>query len=177
MAWSTPLTAVANAALTAAQWNASVRDNFAQTAPAKATTSGRIFVATGVNTIAERSILQAAVDTSETTTSTTFVDLSTVGATVTLTTGTKALVWINAQITNTATVSSYVAYAVTGASTLSPSDTIALIYDPPVAGGSVRAGFCDLRALTSGSNTFTMQYRVNSGTGTFWKRRIQVMGL
>ena len=56
MAWTTPLTAVSNTALTAAQWNASVRDNLLMTAPALATTTGRHFVSTGANTIAERAI-------------------------------------------------------------------------------------------------------------------------
>ena len=69
MVWSTPLTAVANTPLTAAQWNASVRDNFNETAPAKATVGGRIFASTGPNTIAEREVLADVVETAETTTS------------------------------------------------------------------------------------------------------------
>lgn len=178
MAWSTPLTAAANAPLTATQWNASVRDNLLETAPAKASTAGRIIVTTGANTIAERVITQATVDTVETSASTAYTDLGTNGPAVTLTTGTRSLVLINAQIANTITASSYAAFDVTGASSLSPTDLKAVIFDPPTAGGSIRGAMCDLRTnLTSGSNTFTMRYRVNGGTGTFWKRSIIVMGL
>jgi len=39
MAWFTPLAGVSTATLTAAQWNASVRDNLLETAPAKATSA------------------------------------------------------------------------------------------------------------------------------------------
>ena len=54
MAWSAPMTAVANTVFTAAQFNQHVRDNLNETAPAKATASGGYFVATGVNAIAQR---------------------------------------------------------------------------------------------------------------------------
>src|SRR5690242_20536503 len=99
MAWSSPLTAVTNAALTAAQWNASVRDNLLETAPAKATTPASFFAATGANTIAERIPAQTVTPASETTTSTSYTNLTTTGPTVALTTGTKAFVFIGAQLT------------------------------------------------------------------------------
>ena len=54
MAWTAPMTAVANAVFTAAQFNTHVRDNLLETAPAKATTTGGYFVATGTNTIVQR---------------------------------------------------------------------------------------------------------------------------
>lgn len=178
MAWSTPLTAVANAALTAAQWNASVRDNLLETAPAKATTAGRIIVTTGVNTIAERAVLEAYVSASETTVSTTYADLTTTGPAVTLTTGTRALVWMNCQISNSGASGSYASHAITGATASAAVDSTAIIADQPTGGGLPRYGTCDLRTgLTAGVNTFTMQYRVTAGTGTFQKRRIVVMGL
>lgn len=177
MPWSTPLTAVANAALTASQWNASVRDNLLATAVAKATTPGSIFVATGVNSIEERRIVQTAVESSESTTSTTYADLATAGPTLTVTTGTRALVWLNVHLTNTGTSSTFVSYRVDGATTVEPSDNFSVAYDPPYAGGSLRAGICDLRVLTAGVNTFKLQYRVNSNSGSFFRRRLQIMGL
>src|SRR3712207_4741779 len=98
MAWATPLTAVSNAILSAAQWNASVRDNLNETGPAKATTAGRILVTTGANGIAERAVSSATVSTSQTTTSTSYTDLATVGAAVAVTTGTQALALWNVQM-------------------------------------------------------------------------------
>ena len=179
MAWNTPATAAPNSVLTAAMWNASVRDNLLETAPAKAQVAGRIIVTNGVNSVAERAISQGVVEASESTTSATYVDLTTTGPVVTVTTGGRALVWINTQLTNSSTVSSFASYSVTtaGVSTFDPADFSALIYDPPYAGGSIRAGMCDFRGVTAGSSTFTMKYRVTSNTGTFWRRRMHVMAL
>lgn len=56
MAWSAPITAVTNATLSAAQWNASVRDNLNETAPAKATVANRVIVTNGANTVREQSV-------------------------------------------------------------------------------------------------------------------------
>lgn len=177
MTWTAPLTAVANTALSAAQWNASVRDNFAETAPGKATTAGYHFVSTGTNAIAERAILGAVVDTSQTTASTTYTDLATIGPTVTITTGTQALVWISCQVGQTTANQTCTTYIVTGATTVTASDNVAIVSDT-AAGTSSRFGVCNLQALTAGSNVFTMQYRVlTAGTGTFLRRRIQVMAL
>lgn len=101
MAWSTPLTAVANASLTAAQWNASVRDNLLETAPAKATTATGYFVATGTNAIAQRVPLSSAIATDQSTTSTGgYANLTTSGPAVTVTTGVAALVCFGAWMTN-----------------------------------------------------------------------------
>lgn len=176
MAWSTPLTAVTNAVLTAAQWNASVRDNLLETAAAKATTASRHFVATGANTLAEREFLFQAIDTSQTTTSTSYVDLATPGPTVTLTTGPKALVLINARVSNSGTGASVASYGISGSTTSSPANSLS-IWHSSVAAAVSRQGVADLRGVTSGSNTFYMQYVVSSGTGTFDYRRIQVMAL
>jgi hypothetical protein len=178
MAWGTPLTAVANSPLNAAQWNSSVRDNLNETAAAKATTAGSHFAGTGVNTLAERLILDAIVDTSETTTSTSFVGLATAGPVVTITTGVKALVWINVSVANSSAGSGSIAsFAVSGATTIASSDARAAYSDSPVANNSMRMGICSLPTLTAGSNIFTAQYRVQAGTGTFLRRHMQVMAL
>jgi hypothetical protein len=177
MAWTTPLTAVANAALTAAQWNLSVRDNLAETAPAKATTAGRIFVATGTNGIAERAISQNIVETQETTTSTAYVDLTTAGPAVTAATGTQALMWLSAYLdSSVSTAHAAAGYAISGATTASAADEKAV----RSVSGLMRASALDyVTGLTAGSNTFTAKYRSSgiTNTATFANRRIGVMAL
>ena len=79
MAWTAPRTAVAGATFSAAQFNANVRDNLNETAPAKATAASQLFVSTGPNAIAARVPSTARVDTAESTSSTSYVDLATPG--------------------------------------------------------------------------------------------------
>ena len=100
MAWTAPMTAVDNTIWTSSQWNTHVRDNLLETMAGKATTAGRWFVSTGANAIAERVITQASVTTSQTTTSASFTDLATTGPAVTVTTGTKAIVFWGAAMSH-----------------------------------------------------------------------------
>jgi hypothetical protein len=181
MAWTAPLTAVANAALTAAQWNASVRDNLLITTPALATTGGQHFVATGPNAVASRTSSAAALATSDTTASSTFGALSaTSGPAVTVTSGPTALVLFGCRANNSsATQAARAGVAVSGASTYAADINYALNN----ASGTIMNlsfGFiwsaANLGALTSGSNTFTMQYRTDgTGTGTFSSRTLSVV--
>lgn len=178
MAWTTPLTAVANATLTASQWNASVRDNLNMTAPALATAAGRFFASTGANAIAERVPSTAETNSSSTTTSTSYADLADLaGPSVTVTTGPTALVAISAVLTNDGTANtSYVSFEVSGATTLSASNFSALRYRPAAAGVNIQMGRARLMTgLTAGSNTFSMRYQVDAGTGTFNARQIAVI--
>lgn len=178
MAWSAPITFVANAILTAAQMNSQVRDNMLETAPAKATTEGRLIVTTGANAVEERALPDDIVETAQTTTSATYTDLATVGPTVTLTTGVRALVFINAEIEiNSTTEIGLASFAVSGATTSAAIDGRSVNYQSPVSGHQMRAATVNTIALTAGSNTFTMQYRTTGGTATFSRRRIQVLGL
>lgn len=179
MAWSSPMTFVANTVLTAAQLNAHLRDNMLETAPAKATTAGRIFVATGANAIAERAILDNAVATSQTTTSTSYTDLATSGPAQTVTTGAQALVIWHSFITNSGSGNvGHVSVAVSGATTTAASDTWALSYESSAASDGIAVATVHLfTSLTPGSNTFTLKYRVTAGTGTFSSRDIVVVGL
>lgn len=180
MAWTAPMTAVANTVFSAAQFNQHVRDNLNETAPAKATAAGSYFVADGVNSIAERAPQSDSVLTSQTTTSTSFTDLATLGPTITANTGPYALVFTHCQVSNSGAGSAYAGVNVSGASSIAPAlnRSINLI---GAAGATLGAGTAVLYAgsiaLTPGSNTFTMQYRVSSGTGTFADRRIIVMPL
>lgn len=175
------MTAVANSIFTAAQFNQYVRDNLNETAPAKAVNAGGYFVATGVNAIAERTAGSDLINASETTASTSFVDLATPGPAVTKTTGTSAFVAVYGLVSiDTAGVSALMSFAVSGATSASASDTRAVSYQPPsvAAARSIRASAVTLLdGLTPGSNTFTAKYRVTGGTGTFNNRRIAVLPL
>jgi hypothetical protein len=76
--------------------------------------------------------------------------------------------------------SAYMSYAVSGASTVAASDTVALsIRNPSVAQTNiVRASAASVVTLTSGSNTFTAKYKVESvSTGTYSDREIFVINL
>lgn len=172
------MTAVANSAFTASQFNTYVRDNLNATAPALATAASQIFVATGVNSIAARTITGDSVNTTETTTSTTFTDLATVGPSVTVTTGPSALVLVSSRLENSAGSSVYASHVISGATTIAADDTNSLSADPG-SGNRVRATSASFRSgdLTAGSNTFKMQYRTDTGTGTFAYRRIVVIPL
>jgi hypothetical protein len=168
MAWTTPLTAVENVAWTSAQWNTHIRDNFAETAPGKATAAGRYMV-----TIVERQCDSATVATSQGTTSTTYVDLTTAGPAVTLTTGTRALVIISSALVNS-TLGSFAtaSWAVSGATTLAANDNYAITMNDSLTMTLTAVKFID--TLTAGSNTFTMKYKASANTATFADRRIAV---
>lgn len=178
MAWTTPMTAVFKAAWTAAQWNTHVRDNLNETMIAKATTAGRWFVATGANAIAEREIDSATLATSQTSTSTSYVDLTTT-VSVSLVTSTQALVFIAAsQSNNGANNATYLSYAVSSATTIAASDTWAVLHDGAPANDQTRySSVHHVTNLTAGTNVFTMKHRVAAGTGAWANREICVMGL
>ena len=176
MAWSTPLTAVSNSALTAAQWNASVRDNLAETAPAKASTAGRFFATSGANTIAERVPSESTVSASATLVSTSYVTI-TGGPVVTVTCGPAALVAYSVILSNDTTGSNtYASYQVSGATSAAANDSWLLGHSVSGAGRILGASRVRLHTgLTAGSNSFTIYYRVSGGTGTFSDRQIQVI--
>lgn len=176
MAWGTPLTAVSNAALTAPQWNASVRDDLLETAPAKATAATQIFVATGANAIAARTIAGDRVDSADSTSTTTYGAIATAGPAVTCTTGIAAVVSFTMQITNSSAGGPTLAYVnITGASTVSLGDAGSITHEPGAANADTTCSRTIYHsAMTPGSSTFTCLYRVISGTGT-WSRRTLVV--
>ncbi len=175
------MTAVANSIFTAAQFNQYVRDNLNETAPAKAVNAGGYFVATGVNAIAERTAGHDLINASETTASTSFVDLTTPGPAVTKTTGTSAFVAVYGLVSiDTAGVSALMSFAVSGATAVTATDTRSVSFQPGsvAAARSLRASAVTLLdGLTPGSNIFTAKYRVTGGVGTFNNRRIAVLPL
>lgn len=169
------MTAAANATLTAAQWNANIRDNLAETEAAKATVATSHFVSTAANAIAQRTTVAATVMPTENTTSTSYVDLNTAGPAVTATTGTEAIVWIASEIdTGADNAIAKASFAVSGATTIAASDDWA-IRSHQYGRTPARKGVAHMVTLTAGANTFTMKYAVGSSFGYFGKREIIVL--
>lgn len=178
MAWTAPMTAISGSVFTAAQFNTFVRDNLNETAPAKATTEGRYFVASGPNGINERAWDTSIINTIETTASTSYTDLTTAGPAVTVTTGTRAFIMVTAQLVcDTSGQTARTTFAVSGATTRAETDTEALSNLRVATGNDHRATVVTgLGGLTPGSNTFTMKYRTSGASiSTFSNRRILVM--
>ncbi|MGY5634230.1 hypothetical protein ACW7N6_38465 [Streptomyces sp. UC1A3] len=177
MAWTAPMTAVAGATFTAAQFNAHVRDNLNETAPAKATAGAQFFVSTGANAIAARQMASASVNTPQNTSSTAYGDLATPGPSVTVTTGSLALVMFSSGIDNTVTNgASEASVQVSGASSVAASVDWCLRRDGVNASNTFRYGTAHMfSGLVPGQNTFTMKYKVGSGIGNFFSREIIVL--
>lgn len=170
------MTAIAGSIFTAAQFNTFVRDNLAETAPAKATTPGSFFATSASNQIAERIPNASVALGADTTTSTSFTDLDGgAGPSLSITTGVACLVIISSALQNNTTFSARMAYDITGASSRTGADNRG-ISTFGVAGGGNNIGVVVLeQGLTPGVNIFTAKYRVAGGTGSFNSRRIQVM--
>lgn len=180
MVWTAPMTAVSGNAFTAVQFNTYVRDNLLETAPAKATTTGSIFVGAGANSIAERVPATSSINVSETTTSGTFVDLATPGPSVSVTTGTSALaIWTVEGTVNTASEAARASVGVSGATTVAASTNWQLRIENEGPGSFFsRAASAHLfTGLNAGSNTFKIQYAASTGgtTATFnWRELIVI---
>lgn len=115
----------------------------------------------------------------QTSSSTSYVDLATVGPSVTLETGDAAEVTIVATIGNSAGAHCYMSFAVSGATTLAASDLRAF-FGPVGNIVTLASRFTAtymVTGLTAGDNTFTAKYRVGTGTGTWENRTIFVRPL
>ena len=180
MVWTAPMTATAGA-FTAANFNLHIRDNLNVQSPALATVIGSHFVSTAANTLVKRKNASAYVATSNTmTASGSYADLAIPGPTYTVTTGTKAIVGISAFTGNSAagvTNRQWMSIAVSGATTTAASDTWALMMTQNAASNYQCASVWTLMTLNAGANTFTAQYRVSAGTGTFYSRGLVVIPL
>jgi hypothetical protein len=147
--------------------------------------------ASGALTIAAASPMSAsssgsAIETIESTISASYVDLATAGPSVTLTTNTSVICFINTIVAPTISAgNAYICVAVTGSTVVTASD------NPGAYGGGHTTVTTPLATvtynmstallftgLTPGSNTFTMKYR-SSGDATqqFAQRRIFVQTL
>ncbi len=179
MAWTVPMTWVANNALTAAQLNTHLRDNLLECTTAKATQASQIFVGQSRYRIAARTPTVASVSTAETCTTGDWVDLATPGPSVTVVTGTKALIWYSALMSNTGTASgNNITFEISGDTEREPQYSTSIRFDGITAGDPMSySGFDMLTTLTPGTNTFTLKYRRGSGTATFSTRQIAVWPL
>ena len=126
----------------------------------------------------------ATVSTAETTTSSSYTDLSTSGPAVTVLTGTVALVTISANTvttTGTGVDLSAMGFAVSGATTLAAADARAgtVSCDAGAGNGEVITKQVYVTGLTAGNNTFTAKYKRQSGSETlqFSDRVISVQPL
>lgn len=175
MAWTAPMTAIAGAVFTAAQFNTFLRDNLNECPAAKAATPGAHFAVSATNQVAERVVTEATVTTSGSTTATTYGVLDTgSGPAVTVTTGNSALVWVTCDLScGTAGQTARATFNVSGSTTIAESDSLAVRNTTNAAlSGSVPSKV----ALTPGSNTFTVTYRTSgASTSTFVNRRILVI--
>jgi hypothetical protein len=120
----------------------------------------------------------AAVATSQTTTSTSFTDLATVGPAVTVTIGANglAIVEFTTYLGNSGANETRMSFAASGANTIAAeTETRGLVNG--AAAGNCYAFSILLTGLTPGSTTFTAKYAVSGGTGTFRNRRISVIPL
>jgi hypothetical protein len=178
MAWTAPATFSDGSILTAAQLNA-MRDNFNETAPAKATAAGGYIVSNGVNSVVQRDPNSNTFNTATTSTSTSYVDLTGTGpAAGPVVSGTRVIVWFTAQMNNnTVNTETICSVAVSGTTTIAADDNYCIDVQQPTTG----TAFIDITAcravrltVTAGSNTYTMNYRVTAGTGS-WRRRSLVV--
>ena len=160
--------------------NTHVRDNLRETAPFLATAGSQLFVSTAANTLTARSFAGNGITTQQTTASTSFTDLASTGPTVTVTTGTNAIVIVNCEMSNaTAGQEALADFAITGASARSASSATAITAVSSAADERYRIGVTQLftTGVSAGSNTFQMKYRVTGGTGTFLNRRLVILPL
>lgn len=175
MTWTAPPTFVSGNVLTAAQLGILAAD-LLETAAAKATGAGQWFVATGTNTLAARNVASNNVTGGDQgTTSLSFVDLTTIGPTVTVTTGTTVIVVLSAQLFND-TLNGYAECGV-NINNLGVSSGLTLRTLTSFANARQSASHVSYRSgLTAGSNTFKMQYRAqNTGQANFNSRELTVL--
>lgn len=120
------------------------------------------------------------ISTEQSTSSTSYTDLATTGPTVTLTTGTSAIVVFGAIYRDNDNLGNdgFMSVAVSGASSVSASDTWS-------AFGNQGLNLCHIvnaykfTGLTAGSNTFTTKYKKSGGTSSagFYNRFLLVIAI
>ena len=152
-----------------------------------AATGSSTFVPTGIRTIYNGSVwvcvtqVGAFSSGTGTTTSTSFTATLSGGGTnasATLVTGTTALVHLRGMVENSGTGAAIITVAVSGAGTIAGSEENAIyIAAHTAAQQHVFGTTMIMGGLTAGTNTFTIQYRVTSGTGNFYARGITVQGI
>ena len=100
---------------------------------------------------------------------------------VTLVTGTTAIVTVSALMSNSLSGNGVgVAVAISGAGTVAAGAGSEAYYVTPIAGEAYMhqmTATVVLTGLTAGTNTFTINYRATGGTGYYEERRVMVAGL
>jgi hypothetical protein len=115
-------------------------------------------------------IASAEVLTDQSTSSTTYTDLGTVGPAATVTVGASGIVLIGWNV-GFGTGNGLTSVAVSGATTIAASESYAL-GSGGVSGGLQLGRTYVFTGLTAGSTTFTVQYRASTGTADFFRRSL-----
>ena len=127
-------------------------------------------LATGIQT--------ATVATNQSTSTTSYTDLTTTGPAVTITipASGQALVTVTCDLFNTtAGAFAFAGFALSGTNTVAASDAQALFHKDTSTNGEMSASYTILlTGLSTGSTTFTMKYKASGGTASFINRRIIV---
>lgn len=196
MTWDAPFTAASGNTLTAAVFNAEVRDNLMETEVARAFYEGNHIIAFGTNSIRARSCFRDSKLNVGTRTSTSFGDLNDYtctdgavrsdnwGPAVTLTTGTTAVAFYSARMGNSVS-SGFASMSVavensSGTEYVAANDQWAMQQDGLASNNEAKYGVAHkFTGLTAGQNTFVAKYRVGSGggTGSFSNREMFVIAL
>ena len=153
------------------------------TAPTVPAALGTALLPSGITTIYNGSVwvcttpVGSEILTSQSISSGTFTDLATAGPSVTLVTGTTALISLSSYIGLAPGEAGYISVAVSGATTLAASANYQLEFFVPSSSTEAMVGRTFiLGGLTAGTNTFKMQYRTN-GTVDFIRRELVVQGI
>jgi hypothetical protein len=98
---------------------------------------------------------------------------------VTISTGTTAKISLSFFASNSnANQTVFCSFAVSGATTIAAIDENGMEFNLPSGANNIHSGnTIILSGLTAGTNTFTLQYKVAAGTGTFLRRRITAQGI
>lgn len=186
MAWTSPMTAVALDLFTAAEYNLYVRDNFLEMAASinkdLATSRGGFFSVEASNRLKQRFPGATSVTAEHNIKiyQTQFVDIQSAGPIVTVKTGSRALVCINAELKNANTnAQASASFEVSGATTIPANDNWRITHDGIDSQKWSRQGTSRLVTnLNPGLNTFRMKYRTgNLGPVYFRRREIIVIPL
>lgn len=116
------------------------------------------------------------VGTQQTTTSTSYTNLATVGpsCSIALNDSRECLVIVGAQMMNTSSASPvFMSLSASGATTIGASDSSAAQHNG--SGNSEQYCMIAIHTLNAGTTTFTAKYRVDGGTGRFSARHIVVI--
>lgn len=178
MTWSSPYTAVLNDTLTAAIWNATVRDDMAETEAFNGSgNEGAHFINIAAHSVESAFTNSNVISATENTVATSYGNLATFGPSVNAGTDTSALVFMSAEVSNSSTdSSSRFSFSVIGATTVAPSDDWSCLMDGLTAFSTTRRSVAHrITGLTAGVNTFTMKYLAGSGIASFGKREIVVI--